>query len=71
VLYLDEVQFFLYTLAMMLYLRNLVPKEAHNEYLLENRSFVTYNSHLDFTVVYFITFYNTVCDIGRGSCLHL
>jgi hypothetical protein len=64
-------QFFLYTLAMILYLRNLIPKEAHNEYLLENRSSATYILHLDFTVVYFIIFYNTVFDIDRSSCLHL
>jgi hypothetical protein len=55
----------------MLYLRNLIPKEACNEYLLENRSFVSYILHLDFTVVYFITFYNILFDIGKGSCLHL
>jgi hypothetical protein len=64
-------QFSLCTLAMLLYVRNLIPKEAHNEYWLENRSFVSYISHLDFTVVCFITFYNRVFDIGRGSCLHL
>jgi hypothetical protein len=69
--YFDEVQFFLYTLARMLYLRKLITKEVHNEHLLENRRFLTHILHLDFTLVYFITFYNTVFDIGRGSCLHL
>jgi hypothetical protein len=60
----------LYTLARMLYLRKLITKEAHIEYLLENR-FLTYILHLYFTVVYFITYYNTVFDVGRASCLHL